>query len=557
MKRLFFLVAAWLLASSFTIHLMGDSTMAEKDLSDGKPERGWGMMFPNFVDDGVKVVNYAQNGRSTKSFIDLGLWDKVHGNLHEGDWVFIQFGHNDSKEDDPARYAAPWGAYQDNLRRFVREAREKGATPVLLTPVARRWFKDGRLDRNCHGDYPAAMTQVAREEGVILLDITTPTLDWIEGLGDEASRPYFMHLQPGRYACAPQGKTDNTHTVAAGARKVAEIVCSRIREQIPEIASHLTSWDIVVSPDGHGDYMTVQEAIDAVPDYSHSEITSILVRKGVYREQVTIPHNKFRIRIKGEQADSTVITFGKYARQTWPGRDFEVGTSGSATIYIHASYITFEDLTFENSAGEGKDISQAVAVFTDGDFLFFKGCRFLGNQDTLYTYGRYGKDGGIKRNYFLDCYIEGTTDFIFGPSVAWFEGCTIFSKKNSYVTAASTLKGQPYGYVFHRCRLTAAPGVEKCYLGRPWGAYAKTVFLDCELGAHILPEGWHDWEKPGKPDTKKNSFYAEYGSTGPGARGPRVKWAKRLSARQAAAYTFEKVMYQEQDGKVWDPFNNR
>ena len=557
MKRLFFLVAAWLLASSFTIHLMGDSTMAEKDLSDGKPERGWGMMFPNFVDDGVKVVNYAQNGRSTKSFIDLGLWDKVHGNLHEGDWVFIQFGHNDSKEDDPARYAAPWGAYQDNLRRFVREAREKGATPVLLTPVARRWFKDGRLDRNCHGDYPAAMTQVAREEGVILLDITTPTLDWIEGLGDEASRPYFMHLQPGRYACAPQGKTDHTHTVAAGARKVAEIVCSRIREQIPEIASHLTSWDIVVSPDGHGDYMTVQEAIDAVPDYSHSEITSILVRKGVYREQVTIPHNKFRIRIKGEQADSTVITFGKYARQTWPGRDFEVGTSGSATIYIHASYITFEDLTFENSAGEGKDISQAVAVFTDGDFLFFKGCRFLGNQDTLYTYGRYGKDGGIKRNYFLDCYIEGTTDFIFGPSVAWFEGCTIFSKKNSYVTAASTLKGQPYGYVFHRCRLTAAPGVEKCYLGRPWGAYAKTVFLDCELGAHILPEGWHDWEKPGKPDTKKNSFYAEYGSTGPGARGPRVKWAKRLSARQAAAYTFEKVMYQEQDGKVWDPFNNR
>ncbi len=557
MKRLFFLVAAWLLASSFTIHLMGDSTMAEKDLSDGKPERGWGMMFPNFVDEGVKVVNYAQNGRSTKSFIDLGLWDKVHGNLHEGDWVFIQFGHNDSKEDDPARYAAPWGAYQDNLRRFVREAREKGATPVLLTPVARRWFKDGRLDRECHGDYPAAMTQVAREEGVILLDITTPTLDWIEGLGDEASRPYFMHLQPGRYACAPQGKTDNTHTVAAGARKVAEIVCSRIREQIPEIASHLTRWDIVVSPDGHGDYMTVQEAIDAVPDYSHSEITSILVRKGVYREQVTIPHNKFRIRIKGEQADSTVITFGKYARQTWPGRDFEVGTSGSATIYIHASYITFEDLTFENSAGEGKDISQAVAVFTDGDFLFFKGCRFLGNQDTLYTYGRYGKDGGIKRNYFLDCYIEGTTDFIFGPSVAWFEGCTIFSKKNSYVTAASTLKGQPYGYVFHRCRLTAAPGVEKCYLGRPWGAYAKTVFLDCELGAHILPEGWHDWEKPGKPDTKKNSFYAEYGSTGPGARGPRVKWAKRLSARQAAAYTFEKVMYQEQDGKVWDPFNNR
>jgi pectinesterase len=259
----------------------------------------------------------------------------------------------------------------------------------------------------------------------------------------------------------------------------------------------------------------------------------------------------------GEDAANTVITYNKAAKAQWPGYDFNIGTSGSATIYIHSSYVTFENLTFANTAGEGKEVGQAVAVFTDGDFLFFKNCRFIGNQDTLYTYGRYGKDGGIKRNYFLDCYIEGTTDFIFGPSVAWFEGCTIFSKKNSYVTAASTLKGQPYGYVFHRCRLTAAPGVEKCYLGRPWGAYAKTVFLDCELGAHILPEGWHDWEKPGKPDTKKNSFYAEYGSTGPGARGPRVKWAKRLSARQAAAYTFEKVMYQEQDGKVWDPFNNR
>ena len=213
--------------------------------------------------------------------------------------------------------------------------------------------------------------------------------------------------------------------------------------------------------------------------------------------------------------------------------------------------------TFENTAGEGKEIGQAVAVFTDGDFLFFKNCRFIGNQDTLYTYGRYGKDGGIKRNYFLDCYIEGTTDFIFGPSIAYFENCTIHSKKNSYVTAASTLKGQKYGYVFKNCRLTAAEGITKCYLGRPWGAYAKTVFIDCELGSHILPEGWHDWEKPGKPDTKKNSYYAEWGSYGPGAAGPRVKWARKLTASKVAGYTFEKVMYQEQDGIKWNPYDNK
>ena len=559
MKRLFpaALTALWLILSSFTIHLMGDSTMAEKDLSKGNPERGWGMMFQNFLDNGVKVINYAQNGRSTKSFIDRGLWDKVYNAIQPGDYVFIEFGHNDAKESDSTRYAAPRGAYQDNLRTFINGVREKGGNPVLLTPVARRWFKDGRLDRDCHGDYPAAMKEVAEQTGTPLLDVTTATLDWIEGLGDEASRPYFMHLEPGRYACAPEGKTDNTHTVASGARKVTEIICGLIKEQLPEIAEHLQRYDIVVSADGHGDYMTVHEAIDACPDYSHSEITNIYIRKGIYKEMVSIPHSKFRLHIKGEDAENTVITYDKFAKEFWPGRDFPVGTSGSATIYIHSSYITFEDLTFENSAGEGKDIAQAVAVFTDGDFLFFKGCRFLGNQDTLYTYGRFGKEGGIKRNFFLDCYIEGTTDFIFGPSIAYFEHCTIHSKKNSYVTAASTLKGQKYGYVFKDCKLTAAPGIDKVYLGRPWGAYARTVFIGCELGAHILPEGWHDWEKEGKPDTKKNSYYAEYQNYGPGAQGPRVKWSKKLNARKAAEYSFDKVMFQKQDGIIWDPYDNR
>ncbi len=541
------LAAVWFTLSSFTtVHLMGDSTMAEKDLPKAGAERGWGMMLQNFLDPSeVNVINYAQNGRSTKSFIDLGLWDKVYEAVKPGDYVFIQFGHNDSKADDPARYAAPWGAYQDNLRMFVDSVREKGGTPVLLTPVARRWFKEGKLDRNCHTDYPAAMKAVAQEKGVTLLDVTTPTLDWIEGLGDEASKAYFM---------ISTGKNDNTHLVPAGARKVTEIVCGLLEEQIPALAEHLVKYDIVISADGHGDYMSVQEGVNAIPDYSHKEITHVLIRKGIYKEEVNIPHTKFRVHFKGEDAENTVITFDKYAKKLWPGRDFPMGTSGSASIYIHASYITFEDITFENSAGEGKEIGQAVAVFTDGDFLFFNRCRFIGNQDTLYTYGRYGKFGGIKRNYFKNCYIEGTTDFIFGTSIAYFEGCCIHSKKNSYVTAASTLQGQKYGYVFVNCKLTADEGVDKCYLGRPWGAYAKTVFIGCELGSHILPDGWHDWEKDGKPDTKKNSFYGEWGSTGPGAAGPRVKWAHKIRPED---YSFEKVMYQSQDGIVWDPYNNK
>ncbi len=537
--------------SSFTIHLTGDSTMADKDIKGGtNPERGWGMMFPNFLDEGVDVINYAKNGRSTKSFIDEGLWDKVLGNIKEGDYVFIQFGHNDSKQSDSVRYAAPWGAYKANLEKFVLQTREKGGKPVLLTPVARRWFKEDGLDRNCHGDYPIVMKKVAEELNVPLLDMTSVTLDWLEGLGDEGSRPYYM---------ISTGKSDNTHTVARGARKLAEMTCAEIRKSLPEIAEHLIHYDIVVDKNGFGDYFTIQEAINAVPDYSHEKITTILVREGVYKEMVTIPHNKFRIKISGQGADKTVLTYDKYAEKLWPDSDFKMGTSGSATIYMHSSYVTIEDMTIENSAGEGKEIGQAVAVFTDGDFIFFHRCRLIGNQDTLYTYGRYGKDGGIKRNYFLDCYIEGTTDFIFGPSIAYFENCTIHSKKNSYVTAASTLKGEKYGYVFKKCRLTAAEGIDKCYLGRPWGAYAKTVFIECELGNHILPEGWHDWEKPGKPDTKKNSYYAEYKNFGPGAAGKkeRVKWSRQLTEKQASEYSFEKVMYQANDGILWDPFNNR
>lgn len=540
--------------SKTVIHLIGDSTMAPKDLSGQNPERGWGMMFPNFLDDGIKVVNYARNGRSTKSFMTLGHWDEVEKNLKKGDYLFIQFGHNDSKKSDTLRYADAWGAYQENLRHYIRVARDKGAIPVLLTPVSRRWFKDGRLDENCLEDYPQAMREVAKEEDVILLDITSATMDWLKELGDSASREYFMWVKPGTVTAMPEGKTDNTHTNARGARKVARIVCGEIAKYLPEIASHFVYYDIVVAQDGTGDYFTVQEAIDACPDYSHDRYTNILVKNGVYDETVTIPHNKFRIRIVGESADSTVITGGKYAKMKWPDRDFTVGTSGSASIYIHSSYVVMENLTIMNTAGEGKDIGQAVALFTNGDFLFFKNCRIIANQDTIYTYGRYNKEGGVCRNYFLDCYIEGTTDFIFGPSIAYFENCTIHSKKNSYITAASTFEGQKYGYVFHKCRLTADEGVDKVYLGRPWRPYARTVFIECELGAHIAPEGWKSWPRELYPSGEGTAYYAEYKNYGPGAgTSKRVKWSRQLTAKQAEEYSFEKVMAQSGDPEQWKP----
>lgn len=544
-------------AGAQTIHLMGDSTCADKDLSRGNLERGWGMQFPNFLDDGIKVVNYAKNGRSTKSFITLGHWDEVKANIKPGDYVFIQFGHNDSKQTDSVRYAPAYGLYQDNLRMYCRTAREMGATPVLLTPLMRRYFKDGKLDTECHGDYPDAMRQVASELGVELLDITASSAEWLQGLGDEASRQYFMWIPEGVYAFCPEGKEDNTHTKANGARAVAGLVCDAIRKSSLEgIKRHLLASppDMVVSQDGRGDYLTVQEAIDAVPDYSHEVVTTIYVKEGTYKERVVIPPNKIRIVIRGDGPDKTIITYDNYARKIWPDGRFEVGTSGSASFFVHGDHVTFEDLTISNTAGEGKGIDQAVALFLGGDYLFFNRCRIEGNQDTVYAFGIWNKSGRIKRSYFLDCEVEGTTDFIFGHCIAYFENCTILSKKDSYITAASTPEGEKYGLVFKGCRLEAAPGVTKVYLGRPWRPYARTVFIGCELGAHIRPEGWHDWNKP---ETHKTAFYAEYGCTGPGAaRSGRVKWAKALTAKQASEYTFEKVMDQGED-QAWNPFDNR
>ena len=254
---------------AFTIHLMGDSTMADKDISKGSPERGWGMVFENFVDDGVRVINYAKNGRSTKSFIDEGLWDKVRSNIRPGDYVFIEFGHNDEKSNKPAVYAPAWGAYQDNLKLYISTVREMGATPVLFTPVARRNFdENGVLDETTHGEYPAAMKAVAAETGTVLIDMEAATLNWIREAGDTVSRAYFMWLEPGENPAYPEGRSDNTHSNPRGARRNCEIVSDSLRVRVPELAPYLVHYDIVVDSNGRGDYLSLEEALENLPSYS-------------------------------------------------------------------------------------------------------------------------------------------------------------------------------------------------------------------------------------------------------------------------------------------------
>lgn len=211
-----------------TLHLVGDSTMAEKGNS-GLPERGWGQALRAWVQPPWRLVDHAANGRSTKSFRDLGHWATLLAQLHAGDCVVIQFGHNDAKKEDPARYADPTTAYPANLRAFIAEVRARGATPILATPIVRRvWQPDGALE-NTHGAYPDAVRAVAAAEQVPLLDLEALTRRLLVELGPEGSKQLFMVFGPGEHPRLPLGKTDNTHLNEAGAPRVAALAVAEMR----------------------------------------------------------------------------------------------------------------------------------------------------------------------------------------------------------------------------------------------------------------------------------------------------------------------------------------
>jgi len=219
------------------VFLAGDSTMSDKPLD--LPERGWGMALGALMDPAVKVDNRAMNGRSTKSFIGEGRWTKLTGDLSTGDFVIIQFAHNDEKKEDPRRYTDPATSFRDNLRRFIAETRARGATPILATPVCRRKFdREGKLVPT-HGAYPEAVRAVAREEKTPLLELEQATARWLQAEGDEPSRRFFMWIAPGTHPKIPDGRKDDTHFVAAGAEAVAALAATEIRSQAPALARWL------------------------------------------------------------------------------------------------------------------------------------------------------------------------------------------------------------------------------------------------------------------------------------------------------------------------------
>lgn len=289
---------------------------------------------------------------------------------------------------------------------------------------------------------------------------------------------------------------------------------------------------IVVAKDGSGDFTSVQAAIQAVPDDA-KDTTYIYIKNGVYREKIIIPSSKRFIKLIGQNADSVILVYDDYASKT-DSTGKPLGTSGSASVYIYASDVVAENITFQNDAGP---VGQAVAAYVAGDRVYFYHCRFLGFQDTLYTGA---PETGKSRQYYLNCEIAGTTDFIFGSATAVFDHCRITCKTGGhYITAASTPQGNTYGYVFIHCEITGDAPPQSFYLGRPWRPYARVVYMYCYLGDMIAPQGWSNWH-----DTQNylTTYYAEYRNSGPGYQPQqRVSWSHQLTDAEAKVYTLANI----------------
>lgn len=291
---------------------------------------------------------------------------------------------------------------------------------------------------------------------------------------------------------------------------------------------------LVVAQDGTGDFRTVQEAINAVPDF-RKVITTIFIKNGRYKEKLNLSASKKMVTLIGEDVEKTILSYDDYAQKKNRFGE-EMGTSGSSGFYIYGDDFTAKNLTFENTAGP---VGQAVALWVAGDKASFLNCRMLGFQDTLYTYGPGSKQ------YFYRCFISGTVDFIFGSATAVFEDCVLFCKQPGFITASSAPDSVKHGYVFLNCRITGTAPVQSVYLGRPWRPYAQAVFLNCDLAAMIKVEGWNNW---GKTSNEQTAFYAEYKNKGTGSlTEKRVNWSKQLNDQEAAEYTVEKIF------KGWVP----
>ena len=501
------------------IVLVGDSTV-----NDGG---GWGPGFRGAFTSGVQVVNLALNGRSSKSFRAEGAWSPALA--LKPDYVLIQFGHNDGPGKGPDRETDPKTTFRENMARYVDEVRAAGGKPILVTSIVRRAFDaDGKFKADSLVPYVEEVRSLAAEKGVPLIDLYELTRAQAEKLGPDGCA--FID------ATGQDGKRDHTHLGPTGQHEIGLMAAREFVRLEPSLKAYLRAEAprpvrVVVVADGSGDFKTIQNAIDHAPTVTGSQRLIIEIRPGTYHERVFVPPDRARVTFLGSDAKSTVITYDMSAAKAG-------GTFLSSTVEVQGAEFEAENITFENSFGTG---SQAVAISVHSDRAVFRKCRFVGWQDTLYA--NYG------RQYYQDCFIEGHVDFIFGNAAAVFDHCEIHSRGPGYVTAHSrTIPSGPTGYVFYRCRLTGENTETGVYLGRPWRPYARVVYIDCEMGDHIRPEGWENWRNPAN---EKTAWYAEFGSTGPGAKvQQRVPWSHQLTAAQAAQFRPELFLRGNDD---WNP----
>lgn len=322
-----------------TIFMIGDSTMADKDISKGSPERGWGMVLQGFFTEDIVVDNHARNGRSSISFRNEGLWNTVLERIKPGDYVFIQFGHNDEKLDKPnsVRHTDPGSTFDEILEKYVRETREKGGIPVLFNCVERRNFFDARkaeLQKNTtsaaeknagaddetlrdtkygdevvnteylvpthytvHGDYTVAPRLVAKRLEVPFIDATHISKIMEQDHGVVGSRKLHVWLKPGEVASIPDGRRDNTHYSVYGARTIAALLIDAVGEKVPELKKYIRHYEYVVSEQGRGNYLTLQEAVDAVPQNAKAKI---LILDGKFKKPQTDKKIKYEVRDAAE-----------------------------------------------------------------------------------------------------------------------------------------------------------------------------------------------------------------------------------------------------------------
>ena len=392
---------------------------------------GWGYGFKLFAGDGIECVNLAAGGRSSKSYIDEGKWKEALA--RKGDYYLIQFGHNDEPGKGPDRETDPKTTYREYMSRYVDDVRRIGAQPVLVTSLTRRHF-EGRAIVSTLTPYVEAVKALAAEKNVLLIDLHARSIEQAETMGDEAWAPYSSRLAT--------GGVDRTHLNSKGSTLVARLVVSELRRLVPALAPHLNSEpqsgvvvarrdaNAVVAADGSGQYTTVQEAINAAPQNTTLDRPWIIyIKAGSYREVVYVQREKRFVKLVGEDPARTTITYNLHANMV--GSDGKpIGTFRTPTVQIDADDFSAENLTFENTAGP---VGQALAVRVDGDRVVFRNCRFLGWQDTVFL--------NRGRHYFIDSYIAGHVDFIFGGATAYFDRCDIHVLRNGYITAASTPAG--------------------------------------------------------------------------------------------------------------------